>query len=122
MSVSFSTKWTQTFPPPGPINESNLSSQAGKVFVVTGGSHGLGYELSKILYGAGGKVYIFTRSKERGEEAISQIKASYESKDANKKLGSLVFIQMDLMDFESIKNAAREFLQLEGPDGRLDVL
>lgn len=110
------------FPPAGPINESNLGSQAGKVFVVTGGSHGLGYELSKILYGAGGKVYILTRSKERGEEAITRIKSSYAGKDATKKPGSLIFVHMDLMDFESIRNAAREFLKLEGPDGRLDVL
>lgn len=115
------TLWTQFFPPPGPINQSNLKSQAGKVFVVTGGSHGLGYELSKALYGAGGKVYMLTRSKERGEEAISKIKALYE-KHVTKEHGSLGFIHMDLMDFESVKKAAQEVIDREGPDGRLDVL
>lgn len=109
------------FPPPGPINRANLQTQAGKVFVVTGGSHGLGFELSKILYAAGGKVYMLTRSKERAEQAISQIQATYD-KDSTKKPGSLIFIHMDLEDFASIQTAANEFLQREGPEGRLDVL
>lgn len=122
MSVSFYTKWTQFFPPPGPINGTNLPSHAGKVFVVTGGSHGLGYELSKILYGAGAKVYVLTRSKQRAEDAISRIKASHDGQDTTKKPGSLIFIQMDLIDFESVKTAAQEFLNREGPDGRLDIL
>lgn len=29
---------------------------------------------------------------------------------------------MDLMDFDTVKSAALEFLNREGPDGRLDVL
>ncbi|KAI1443778.1 hypothetical protein F5Y02DRAFT_409324 [Annulohypoxylon stygium] len=98
MSVSLLTKWTQMFPPPGPINRANLQTQAGKVFVVTGGSHGLGFELSKILYAAGGKVYMLTRSKERAEQAISQIQATFDG-DGTKKPGSLIFIHMDLEDF-----------------------
>lgn len=122
MSVSFATIWTQHFPPAGPLTEANLPNQAGKVFVVTGGSNGLGYELSRQLYGAGGKVYIFTRSKERTESAISKIKAHYEAKDAGKQRGSLEFIHMDLTDFETVKAAAQEFLSREGPNGRLDIL
>lgn len=121
MSVSFSTIWTQWFPPNGPLNEHNLSSQVGKVFIVTGGASGLGYVLSRILYGAGAKVYILTRSKERANQAIANIKS--EVKDDGRQLGSLEFIPMDLMDFETVKPAALEFLNREaGPDGRLDVL
>lgn len=123
MSVPLSTIWAQYFPPKGPLTEENLPSQAGKVFIVTGGSNGLGYELSRQLYGAGGKVYILTRSKERTETAIAKIKAHYgEEKDSGKKRGSLEFVQMDLMDFTSVKAAAQEFLTREGPNGRLDVL
>lgn len=122
MSVPLSTIWAQYFPPRGPLTEANLPSQAGKVFIVTGGSNGLGYELSRQLYGAGGKVYILTRSKERTEAAIAKIKAHYEEEDSEKQRGSLEFVQMDLMDFTSVKAAAREFLTREGPNGRLDVL
>lgn len=122
MSVSFGTIWTQHFPPAGPLTEDNLPNQAGKVFIVTGGSNGLGCELSRQLYGGGGKVYILTRSKERTEIAISKIKAHYEAEDAAKQRGSLKFIHMDLMDFETVKTAAQDFLKQEGPDGRLDIL
>lgn len=122
MSVPLSTIWAQYFPPKGPLTEANLASQAGKVFIVTGGSNGLGYELSRQLYGAGGKVYILTRSKERTETAIAKIMAHYEEEDTSKQRGNLEFIKMDLMDFESVKAAAQEFLAREGPNGRLDVL
>lgn len=122
MSVPLSTIWAQYFPPTGPLTAANLKPQAGKVFIVTGGSNGLGYELSRQLYGAGGKVYILTRSKERTETAIAKIKTHYEQEDAGKQRGSLEFVQMDLMDFTSVKAAAQEFLAREGPNGRLDVL
>lgn len=122
MSVPFGTLWTQWFPPAGPLNEDNLPSQAGRVFIVTGGASGLGFVLSRILYGSGAKVYILTRSKERADKAIANIRSSYEGKDNGKQLGSLQFIPMDLMDFDTVKAAALEFLDREGPDGRLDVL
>ncbi|KAI4863511.1 putative steroid dehydrogenase [Hypoxylon rubiginosum] len=123
--MSFSTSWTQFFPPRdgAPLTEANLPNQSGKVFIVTGGSSGIGYELSRILYGAGGKVYMLTRSKEHAEDAISRIKVHYAgNSDKSTKTGSLEFIYMDLADFTTVKTAAQQFLDREGPDGRLDIL
>ncbi|KAI1655510.1 NAD(P)-binding protein [Daldinia decipiens] len=123
--MSLGAIWTQFFPPrnSAPLTDANLPSQAGKVFIVTGGSSGIGYETSRILYGAGGKVYVLTRSKDNAEDAITRIKAHYaQDGDTNVKTGTLHFIQMDMIDFESVKNAAQQFLALEGSDGRLDVL
>ncbi|KAI1408054.1 putative steroid dehydrogenase [Hypoxylon sp. FL1857] len=133
--MSFGAIWTQFFPPRNgaPLTEANLPNQTGRVFIVTGGSSGLGYELSRILYGAGGKVYILTRSKEHAEDAISRIKAHYDrsgddrakagggaqGQDAGATLGTLEFIPMDLIDFTTVKAAAQEFL---GREERLDVL
>lgn len=122
MSVPFRTLWTQWFPPAGPLTENNLPAQTGKVFIVTGGASGLGYVLSRILYGSGGKVYILARSRERVDQAIANIKSFYEKKGHDNQLGAVEFIPMDLMDFNSVKSAALEFLDREGPDGRLDVL
>lgn len=128
MSVSLYAYWTQFFPPrnSAPLTEANLPSQAGKVFIVTGGSSGLGYELSRILYGAGGKVYILTRSKENADDAIARIEAYYKGRgDAaeGRRRGSLEFICMDLTDFATVKAAAQEFLKREGGEsGRLDAL
>ncbi|KAI1098475.1 NAD(P)-binding protein [Jackrogersella minutella] len=114
--------WTQFFPPRNgaPITEANLPSQAGKVFIVTGGSSGIGYELARVLYGAGAKVYMLTRTKKNAEEAIERIKAHYADKEV--KTGSLEFVPMDLSDFNSVKAAAKQFLDREGPDGKLDIL
>lgn len=81
---------------------------------MTGGSNGLGHDLSRQLYGAGGKVYILTRSKERTEKAILKIKANYEAEDPEKQRGSLYFIAMDLLDFESVRAAAQDFFVREG--------
>lgn len=112
--------WTQLFPPSAPLTEANLPNQAGKVFLITGASSGIGYELARILYAAGGKVYILTRSEERARDAIDRIKK--QCQDSAKTPGSLISIPMDLSDFSHIKAAAQKFLELEGPDGRLDIL
>ncbi|GAB1314784.1 hypothetical protein MFIFM68171_04994 [Madurella fahalii] len=121
--MTFSAIWTQFFPPrnSAPLTEANLPSQTGKVCIVTGGSSGLGYEISRILYGAGATVYILTRSREHADGAISRIRAFYDSKQADgKQRGSLEYIHMDLMDLASVKTAAQQFLGRH--PGRLDIL
>ena len=127
--MSFGAIWTQFFPPRNgaPLTEANLPNQAGKVIIVTGGSSGLGYELSRILYGAGAKVYILTRSKEHAEAAIARVQAYYNGDGTERQnrtaiRGSLEFIPMDLTDLTTVKAAAQQFLELEGPHGRLDIL
>lgn len=62
MVNKFSGTYTQFFPPAAVLTEENLPSQQGKVFVVTGATEGLGYQLARILYQAGGTVYITSRS------------------------------------------------------------
>ena len=47
-------------------------SLAGKVYIVTGAASGVGYELAKMLYAAGGTVYIAARSTSRCEGAIER--------------------------------------------------
>ncbi|KAH6643470.1 hypothetical protein BKA67DRAFT_596201 [Truncatella angustata] len=58
--MSLSTTWTQFFTPRNgaPPTENSLPKQAGKVFIVTDELSGLGYELSRILYGAGSRAAI----------------------------------------------------------------
>ncbi|KAK3376393.1 hypothetical protein B0T24DRAFT_699919 [Lasiosphaeria ovina] len=117
--MTFSSTWTQ-FPPCGPLTEANLPNQAGKVVIVTGGSSGLGFELSRILYGAGAKLYILTRSKEHANDAVSRITALYSKRDGQqdgmRQIGSLEYIYMDLADLATVKAATA------ANGGRLDVL
>lgn len=66
--ASFSKLWsliTQFWPPRPRFTDADISkdSQVGRVFIVTGGNTGIGYELCRILYGTGATVYMATRSK-----------------------------------------------------------
>ena len=107
--------FSQFFPPRPTLTEDNLSSQKGKVFIVTGGTSGVGFELCAILYQAGGNVYLAGRSKTNAEAAISAIKA----RQTVSPPGSLTFLSVSLDDLTTIKPAVMAFTAKES---RLDVL
>ncbi|KAK1638042.1 hypothetical protein BDP81DRAFT_371295 [Colletotrichum phormii] len=104
----------QLFPPKPTFTEQNLSNQAGRVFIITGGASGIGLELCKILYAANATIYIATRSSEKIATATKTIKTIYPS--SNGRLEPLI---LDLADLKTIKPAVETFLAKET---RLDVL
>jgi retinol dehydrogenase-12 len=110
------------FPPSPKFTDANLPSLKGKVHIITGAASGIGYELAKILYLAGGTVYIAARSTARCEGAIQKLLAETEDvkgnggKGGKGKLGSLV---VDLGDLRTIRSGVESFLAKEE---RLDVL
>jgi NAD(P)-dependent dehydrogenase (short-subunit alcohol dehydrogenase family) len=108
--------WSQLFPPPPGFTEKELPDLNGKVFIVTGGYSGVGFELASILYQAKGKVYIAGRSAARGEEAIRQIKTN--CPDAT-SVGQLEFLRLNLSDLITIKISAETF---KSKESKLDVL
>ncbi|KAH6976295.1 hypothetical protein BKA56DRAFT_552912 [Ilyonectria sp. MPI-CAGE-AT-0026] len=114
--MAFRSLYTQLFPPKPTLTEDNVPSQRGKVFIVTGGNSGVGYELCKILYGTGATIYMASRSQERASNAINQI---IETKPPPATPGTLKFLQLDLNDLESVKSAALSFASQES---KLDVL
>ncbi|KAG0653118.1 Short-chain dehydrogenase reductase [Hyphodiscus hymeniophilus] len=107
-------QWSQLYPPAAQLTEKNLPDQAGKVFIVTGSSTGVGKELAQILYSHNAKVYIAARSQEKATRAIESIKTANP-----KSSGDLVFLHLDLDDLTTIKKSAEEFLNKEK---KLDVL
>lgn len=102
------------FLPKPPLTESNLPDQSGRVFIITGGYAGVGFELSKILYGRNGTIFIAGRSKDKAEAAISRIQNAHPSSK-----GNLEFLKLDLGDLTTIKPAVENFLASQS---RLDVL
>lgn len=106
--------WTQTFPGSRSFTESNIASQAGRVFIVTGGNSGVGFELVKILYNKNGTVYMASRSQEKALIAIKKIKSSCPSGS-----GQIRFLHLDLTDLETIRDSVNAFAKQES---RLDVL
>jgi len=112
------------FFPPAPIfTDKDLPSLEGKVYIVTGAASGVGLELAKILYLAGGSVYVACRSTSRCEEAIEAVLSQTKGHEAKgmkpKSKGRLEQIVIDLSDLSTVKLAAAEFLRKES---RLDVL
>ncbi|KAF2678583.1 NAD(P)-binding protein [Lentithecium fluviatile CBS 122367] len=105
-------------PPRPTFSEANLPALDGRVFIVTGGNAGVGFELVKMLYARGGcTIYITSRSPAGISAAIEGIKATTKTNQAPPaQLKSLV---VDFGDLTTISNAASEFLAQEM---RLDIL
>ncbi|KAH5432697.1 hypothetical protein HBI47_096690 [Parastagonospora nodorum] len=105
---------SQAFPPAPKFTESSIPSLAGKVYIVTGASAGVGRELARLLYSLNGTVYVAARNAEKSTAAIAWMRESHPS-----STGRLEFLKLDLNDLTGIKASAEEFLAKEK---RLDVL
>lgn len=77
----------------------NVSSQVGRVFVVTGANSGLGLETARALGSRGATVIMTARDMAKGEAAVEAIKA--EQPD-----GRFELRQLDLADLDSVRQFA----------------
>ncbi len=83
--------------PPDPAwSVADMPSQEGRIFVVTGGTSGMGFEDAKALAAAGAQVVIAARNPQRGQEAIERIRQ--EVPDAK-----VQFEAVDLSDLSSVR-------------------
>lgn len=112
--MAFSSMMTQYWPPLPTFTEKDVPSQEGRVFIVTGGNQGVGYELIKMLYPTGAVIYMASRSKERAEQAIKEIVSADPSGSAR-----LRFLHLDLDDLNVVRSAAKTFSEQES---RLDII
>ncbi|KAK8016600.1 hypothetical protein PG993_014789 [Apiospora rasikravindrae] len=111
MPPTFSSGFTQCFPPAPAFVEKDVPDLTGKVYIVTGATSGIGKELARILYSQNATVYLAGR-REGG--TVQHIK-----KAEPRSAGALVFLSLDLSDLRSVKAAAERFLAAET---RLHVL
>ncbi|MCJ1379442.1 hypothetical protein MMC17_002543 [Xylographa soralifera] len=108
--------WPQLLPsPPAPLTAATLPSQAGRVFLITGSTAGIGLELTRILYNAGATVYMPARSASKAATAIAAIT----SQTTAPAVGSIHYLHLDLADLTTIQPCATAFL---AASSRLDVL
>ncbi|KAM0165615.1 hypothetical protein ACHAQE_002367 [Botrytis cinerea] len=112
--MAFASMKTQYFPPAPTFTEKDVGAQTGKVFIITGGNQGVGFELIKMLYPTGATVYMASRSEERAAEATKIITSSDPSNASRLK-----FLHLDLSDLNSVRSAAQKFAKQEM---RLDIL
>ena len=88
-----------------------------KVFLVTGGSNGLGVDEVTMFAMTGARVFFTSRDVAKGERVKAKI--IEELKTQSKADPRIEIIQMDLQSLESVRSAARDF---KSKSDRLDVL
>lgn len=81
--------------------ENNTNSLKGKTIAITGSTGGLGKELCFHLASFDANLLFLNRNKEKSETLIHELNVNY----PNIKID---FIQVDMQDFESVKNATEK--------------
>ncbi|KAK3176569.1 hypothetical protein OEA41_007892 [Lepraria neglecta] len=94
----------------------DIPDQTGKVFLVTGGTSGLGLETCRQLLKHNATVYFTARNLDKAEATRKEIIGNGHSGEGN---ANLHVVHMDLSDLESIKKGADSF---KAGLNRLDVL
>jgi len=102
---TFYTLLNQSFPPKAKFTTDQIPDLTGRVVIVTGGNVGVGKETIKALLEHNAKVYMASRSKEKAEAAIADLKKAT-GKEA-------VFLELDLGSLASVRQAAAEFMSKE---------
>lgn len=91
---------------------SEIPDLRGRVFIVTGGSSGIGYATVQHLVRRGGRVYMAARNEEKARTAIDHL-------EPEPGVEEVCFLKLDLSDPREARKAALEFISKER---RLDVL
>jgi NAD(P)-dependent dehydrogenase (short-subunit alcohol dehydrogenase family) len=80
-----------------------MSDLAGRTFLVTGANTGIGRATAEGLARRGGRVYVASRSAEKGAAAVAGLRAST-GNDA------VEYLPLDLADLDSVRACAASFL------------
>ena len=80
-----------------------IADQAGRTFIVTGASSGLGFETSRQLAVHGGRVVMASRSEGNGRDAVARIRAAQPA-------AAVEFRVLDLADLDSVRAFAAAIL------------
>jgi len=95
------------------FKESDVPSQKGKTFLVTGANTGLGFHTTRVLAKQGARVLMGCRNAERAQKAREKILAQHPAAE-------LVYVHLDLGDLESIKKSAGVIEKEERLDGLIN--
>ena len=100
---------------PNPVFDATkqIRDLSGKVFLITGGTAGLGYETA-VSFAAHnpGHIFFTGRSQPSADKLIKEVNSKYPNVP-------ITFVQCDLASLESVQNAAREILS---KTDRLDIV
>ncbi len=83
----------------------NTKDLTDKTIAITGSTGGLGKEICKHLAGLGAKLVLLNRNKSKTQTQIDELKKIYPNLQAE-------FIEMDMQNFESVKNSCEKLNNL----------
>jgi NAD(P)-dependent dehydrogenase (short-subunit alcohol dehydrogenase family) len=95
-----------------PFTTDSIPNLTGKTALITGANSGLGLESARALAGKGAHVVLAVRSRDKGQQALDEIKAEH-------PLASLEVLPLDLSSLASVRSAAES---LKTRHKRLDIL
>uniref|UniRef100_A0AAV1TNF2 WW domain-containing oxidoreductase n=1 Tax=Peronospora matthiolae TaxID=2874970 RepID=A0AAV1TNF2_9STRA len=95
---------------------SQISSQKGRLAIVTGANSGIGYETALALASKGATVVLACRNAARGQEAETKLRAALAG---TSEAGSVEFMKLDVSDLTSVQEFSNEF---KSRHNRLDLL
>ncbi|KAJ3006440.1 UNVERIFIED_CONTAM: hypothetical protein HDU68_004064 [Siphonaria sp. JEL0065] len=93
---------------PVSFTAANIPHLRGKTAIITGANSGLGFASAKAMAARGCRIIMACRSQEKASKAIAEIKQQVPDAD-------LVFMKLDLSDWDSVKAFAEEFVALKLP-------
>jgi len=80
-----------------------LPDLKGKMYVITGGNSGIGFEAAKHLGKAGADIVLACRSVEKAQDAAKELRALI--------VGEVDVVPLDLSDLASVRSAAQELCE-----------
>ncbi|KAG8678437.1 hypothetical protein FRC08_017779 [Ceratobasidium sp. 394] len=105
MGIAYSL-FCETFPGKPDWSTDQIPDLTGQTMIVTGGNAGIGRETSKALLNKNAKVYLAARSKSKADKAIEWLKTETGGR-------APIFLELDLADLASVRQAAEEFRRKE---------
>lgn len=98
------------------LRDQDLDKSYGhdKIFLITGGTAGLGAESARVLHKTGAKIFITGRDVAKGQRIAQSIGA------ANPSNPPVEVIEMDHNSLQSVRNAAKKFLEMS--KGKVNVV
>jgi NAD(P)-dependent dehydrogenase (short-subunit alcohol dehydrogenase family) len=87
----------------------------GKLVLVTGANTGIGLETVRRLVKEGARVIMACRSQEKAHEAMEDIKEYHFKRRLLIEDSQLMFLSLDLADFDSVRKAAKTVLDMKLP-------
>ena len=84
--------------------EERLPNLKGKVYLITGGNSGIGFEAAKMLGEAGASLIIAARNQEKGERAVAKLNETVS--------GKVHLVSLDLADRASIESCDKQVREI----------